>query len=110
MTEKKFFRIRLSDKCSVAKKMVNGLILTRQWQVKTGEVGNFAKFPDVEAQVVVKKGNGFVPAEEGPGGAEAGADGSSANAGGTRRSLGAVRRPVRAILRKDRQTSRTLPA
>jgi hypothetical protein len=68
-TEKKFYRIRLAGNCQTNSKIVNGLALTKQWQVKVGDIGDFAKFPDVEAQVVVKQGNGFVPAGEAPGGA-----------------------------------------
>jgi hypothetical protein len=71
-TEKKFFRVKLAGKCSVDTKMINGIKLTKQWQVKVGKIGDFSKFPDVEAQVVVKQGNGFVPAEEASGGAENG--------------------------------------
>ena len=74
MAEKKFFRVRLTDKCSVAKKMVNGIPLTKQWQVKVGEIGDFAKFPDVETQTVVKRGNDFVPAEEASEGDTGGSD------------------------------------
>jgi hypothetical protein len=62
MAEKKFFRVKLTDKCSVKTKIVNGITLTRQWQVKTGEIGDFTGFPGVEAQAVVKQGNGFIPA------------------------------------------------
>ena len=62
MVEKKFFRVRLSDKCPAIKKMVNGVMLTKRWQMKTGEVGDFDKFPDVEVEVMVKQGNGFVSA------------------------------------------------
>lgn len=61
--EKKFFRAKLTDTCVVNTKMINGVALTKQWQVKVGEIGDFAKFPDV---VVVKQGKGFVPAEETP--------------------------------------------
>jgi hypothetical protein len=60
---KKFFRVRLSAKCAAEKKMINGIMLTRQWQVRTGDIGAFAKFPDVETQAVAKQGNGFVPVE-----------------------------------------------
>jgi hypothetical protein len=83
MIEKKFFRIKLTDKCSAKTKIVNGVTLTKQWQVKAGEIGNFAKFPDVEAQVVVKQGNGFVPVEpaggavDGPGGGSGTSSGSA---------------------------------
>jgi len=62
MVEKKFFRVRLSDTCPVTKKMVNGVTLTKQWQIKTGEVGDFAKFPDVETEAMIKQGNTFIPA------------------------------------------------
>ena len=69
MKEKKFYRVRLADMCPVKSKIVNGLTLTKQWQIKVGEAGEFAKFPDVEAQAVVKKGNGFAPEEEAGAGA-----------------------------------------
>jgi hypothetical protein len=75
-TEKKFFRVRLAEKCTVNTKMVNGITLTKQWQVKTGEIANFLKFPDVEAQRVVKQGSDFVPAEESTGKIEKGLNGS----------------------------------
>jgi hypothetical protein len=69
-------------------RLVNGVTLTKKWQVKSGNIGDFAKFPDVEAQVVVKRGNGFVPAEEASGGAGAGVGGSPANDGNTARQDG----------------------
>jgi hypothetical protein len=78
-TEKKFFRVRLMDKCPAKTKMVNGVTLTKQWQVKVGIIGDFSKFHDVEAQVVVKQGNSFVPVEDASGRAEEEADGSQGN-------------------------------
>jgi hypothetical protein len=75
ITEKKFYRIRLANSCQTNSKMINGLTLNKQWQVKVGEIGDFAKFPDVEAQAVVKRGNAFVPAEEASGGADEDVDG-----------------------------------
>jgi hypothetical protein len=83
MTEKKFFRVRLADSCSAASKMINGITLTKQWQVKVGEIGEFAKFPDVEAQVVVKQGNAFVPAVEAFSGAANASNGASEGASGS---------------------------
>ena len=80
MTDKKFFRIRLVEKSPLKSKIVNGLAVTKQWQVKVGEIGDFAKFSDVEAQVVVKQGNGFVPVDEGDTGATAGSDGGDTGA------------------------------
>jgi hypothetical protein len=74
--EKKFFRVRLSSKCPAGTKIVNGVTLTKQWQVKVGTIGDFSKFPDVEAQVMVKQGNNFIPAEDASGGSEEEADGS----------------------------------
>jgi hypothetical protein len=88
-TEKKFFQVRLAGKSPVDTKMVNGVTLTKQWQVKVGVIGDFSKFPNVEAQVVVRRGNGFVPAEEASGGAGKGSGdsldgtGDSAQPGGS---------------------------
>ncbi len=82
-TEKKFYRVRLAGNCQVNSKIVNGLLLTKQWQVKVGEIGDFAKFPDVEAQVVVKQGNGFIPAGEAPGGATNADSGDSGHSSGS---------------------------
>jgi len=65
--EKKFFRVRLSAASQFEAKMVNGLTLTKRWQVKTGDIENFAKFPDVEAQAVEKRGNDFAPVENADG-------------------------------------------
>ena len=59
--EKKFYQVRLAESCKVPTKMVNGISLTKKWQVKVGEIGDLAQVPDVEAQVVVKQGSGFVP-------------------------------------------------
>jgi hypothetical protein len=81
--EKKFFRVRLTDKCPAKTKMVNGVMLTRQWQVKVGTIGDFAKFHEVEAQVVVKQGNNFVPVEDASGEAGEEAEGSQGNNGAT---------------------------
>jgi hypothetical protein len=64
--EKKFFRVRLNNKCSANAKMVNGVTLTKQWLMKTGDAGEFARFPEVETQAMTKRGNAFVPAEETP--------------------------------------------
>ena len=82
MADKKFFRVRLSDKSPVEKKIVNGLTLTKKWQVKVGDIGDFGKFPNVEAQVVVKQGNEFVPANEADSGAAQGSDGGSGQPSG----------------------------
>jgi hypothetical protein len=82
MNEKKFFRVRLADKSPLPKKMVNGIILTKQWQIKTGDAREFSRFPDVETQGMVKQGNGFVPAEEASGGATGGPDGGSGQSSG----------------------------
>ena len=62
--EKKFFRVKLSDHSPVNARMINGVNVTKNWQIRTGEPEAFTKFPNVEAQVVVKKGNDFVPFEE----------------------------------------------
>jgi hypothetical protein len=75
--------VRLAEKSSAQSKMVNGLLLTKKWQIKVGEVGDFAKFPDVEAQVVVKQGNDFVPVDEGTEGATAASDGVSGHSSGS---------------------------
>jgi hypothetical protein len=81
MIEKKFFRVRLSGKCPVETKLINSVKLTRQWQMKTGDIKEFAVFPDVEVQAMAKRGNGFVPAEEGPGGAAEGSGDVSGDGG-----------------------------
>ena len=60
MADKKFFRVRLSNKSSVDKKMVNGVFLDKKWQIKSGEIGDLNKFQDVEAEVMIKQGNGFI--------------------------------------------------
>jgi len=83
MADKKFFRIRLAEKSSLKSKIVNGLTVTKEWQVKVGEIGDFAIFPDVETQVVVKQGNGFVPADEAAGGATKDSDGGSGQSSGS---------------------------
>jgi hypothetical protein len=83
MTDKRFFRVRLAEKSPLKSKIVNGLTVTKQWQVKVGDIGDFAVFPDVEAQVVVKQGNGFVPADEAAGGATKGSDGGSGQSSGS---------------------------
>ena len=79
--EKKFFRVRLSCKCAAEAKLVNGTRLTKQWLMRTGSSEEFSGFPDVEVQAMAKRGNGFVPAEEGPGGAGEGQDGDSGESG-----------------------------
>jgi hypothetical protein len=82
MSEKKFFRVRIAEKSPLETKMVNGLVVTKQWQIKVGEIGDFAKFADVEAQVMVKQGNGFVPVGEPSCGATAGSGGDSGPSSG----------------------------
>lgn len=93
-TEKKFYRVRLAEHCAAPQKMVNGVTLTKQWQMKVGEIGAFAKFPDVEAQVMVKQGNGFVPAQEASGEAGEGADGSQEGTASTTPTAGAQAAPA----------------
>lgn len=83
MAEKKFFRVRLSDKCPVAKKIVNGVTLTKKWQTKTGNLAEFAVFPNVEVQTMVKQGNGFVPEGEATSGATQGSGGGSGQPSGS---------------------------
>ena len=63
---KKFFRVRLKDNCSVKTKVVNGITLTKNWQVKVGDIGDLAKFSDVETQVLIKHGNTFITPGEAP--------------------------------------------
>jgi len=58
--EKKIYQVRLSDNCKVDSKMVNGVVLTKKWQVKAGDPDDFDKFPDVNVQEVVQQGNTFV--------------------------------------------------
>lgn len=60
-TEKKFYRVKLSDKFSGTTKIVEGITLTKQWQIKTGEPGNLTNFSDIDVEIVIKQGNAFVP-------------------------------------------------
>lgn len=63
MVEKSFFRIRVKESCSYPAIMVKGLgKVTKTWQLKKGEASDYAEYPDLDVQPMVKEGNGFVPA------------------------------------------------
>jgi len=64
--EKSYYRIRLTEKSKISSKMVNGVTVTKQWQLKTGDASSFPKLSDVEIQAVQKVGESFVPVDPVP--------------------------------------------
>jgi hypothetical protein len=64
MMEKSFFRIRVKETCSYPAVMVKGLgKVTKAWQLKKGKASDYAEYPNLDVQPMVKEGNTFVPAQ-----------------------------------------------
>jgi hypothetical protein len=63
MVEKSFFRIKVKDSCPYPAVMVKGLgKVTKTWQLKKGKASDYAAYPNLDVQPIVKEGNTFVPA------------------------------------------------
>jgi hypothetical protein len=63
MTEKSFFRIRVKETCPYPAVMVKGLgKVTKTWQIKKGKASDYAAYPNLDIQPMIKEGNTFVPA------------------------------------------------
>jgi hypothetical protein len=64
MTEKSFFRIRVKESSTYSAVMVKGLgKVTKTWQLMKGKASDYAAYPNLEVQSMVKEGNTFVPAQ-----------------------------------------------
>jgi hypothetical protein len=64
MTEKSFFRIRVKETCPYPAVMVKDLgKVTKTWQLKKGKASDYAAYPNLDVQPMVKEGNTFVPAQ-----------------------------------------------
>jgi hypothetical protein len=62
MADKSFFRIRVKESCSYPTVMVKGLgKVTKAWQLKKGRASDYAVYPGLETQPMVKEGSIFVP-------------------------------------------------
>jgi hypothetical protein len=62
-TEKTFFRIRVKESCPYPAVMVKGLgKVTKTWQIKKGKASDYAAYPNLDVQPMIKEGNNFVPA------------------------------------------------
>jgi hypothetical protein len=81
--EKYFFRIRVKETCSYPAVMVKGLgRVTKTWQLKKGNASDYAAYPNLDVQPMVKEGNTFVPDPNAAPAAESessGTGGSSSN-------------------------------
>jgi hypothetical protein len=63
MAEKSFFRIKVKSSCPYHTVMVKGLgTVTKKWQTKKGNASDYAVYPNLDVQPVVKEGNTFIPA------------------------------------------------
>lgn len=83
MAEKSFFRIRVKESCPYPAVMVKDLgKVTKTWQLKKGNAADYAEYPNLEVQAMVKEGNTFVPDPDSDSAAEdklSGTGGSSSN-------------------------------
>jgi hypothetical protein len=62
MIEKSFFRIRVKETCPYPAAMVKDLgKVTKIWQLKKGKASDYASYPNLDVQPMVKEGNTFVP-------------------------------------------------
>jgi hypothetical protein len=60
--EKHFFRIRVKETCPYPAVMVKGLgSVTKTWQLKKGNASDYAAYPNLNVQPMIKEGNTFVP-------------------------------------------------
>jgi hypothetical protein len=63
MMEKSFFRIRVKEIYPYPTVMVKGLgKITKKWQLKKGKASDYAEYPNLDVQIMVKEGETFVPA------------------------------------------------
>jgi hypothetical protein len=65
MMEKSFFRIRVKETCPAPAIMVKDLgKVTKTWQIKKGKASDYAEYPNLDVQPVIKEGNTFVPVQD----------------------------------------------
>lgn len=84
MMEKSFFRIRVKETCLYPAVMVKGLgKVTKTWQLKKGEASDYAAYPNLDVQPMVKEGNTFVPARNADSGDESESSGDGGSSGGS---------------------------
>jgi hypothetical protein len=63
MAEKHFFRIKVKETCPYSAVMVKNLgKVTKTWQLKKGDASDFAEYPNLDVQPMIKEGGTFVPA------------------------------------------------
>jgi hypothetical protein len=80
MMEKSFSRIRVKEACPYPAVMVKGLgKVTKTWQLKKGSASDYAAYPNLDVQAMVKEGNAFVPAPN----EDSTSEGESGGAGGS---------------------------
>jgi hypothetical protein len=80
MAEKSFFRVKVKEACPYPAIMVKGLgKVTKAWQLKKGQAADYAGYPNLDVQAMIKEGNTFVPAPD----AASAADGESSGTGGS---------------------------
>jgi hypothetical protein len=82
MMEKSFFRIRIKESCSYPAVMVKGLgKVTKTWQLKKGNASDYAAYPNLDVQPMVKEGNTFVLAQPTDSVAESESSGTGGSSG-----------------------------
>jgi hypothetical protein len=80
MMEKSFFRIRVKESCPYPAVIVKNLgKVTKTWQLKKGNASDYAEYPNLDVQPMVKEGNIFVPAPN----ANSAAESESSGTGGS---------------------------
>jgi hypothetical protein len=63
MAEKHFFRIKVKETCPYPAVMVKNLgKVTKTWQLKKGNASDFAEYPNLDVQPMIREGDTFVPA------------------------------------------------
>jgi hypothetical protein len=63
MAGKSFFRVRVKETCPYPAVMVKNLgKVTKTWLLKKGDAADYAEYPNLDVQPMIKEGSAFVPA------------------------------------------------
>jgi hypothetical protein len=82
--EKSFFRIKVKESCLYPAVMVKNLgRVTKTWQLKKGNASDYAAYPNLDVQPMVKEGDTFVPAPSAGSTAETESSDTGGSSGGS---------------------------
>jgi hypothetical protein len=82
MAEKSFFRIKVKDSYPHPAVMVKGLgRVTKTWQLKKGKASDYAAYPNLDVQPMVKEGNTFISVPNTDSAAESDPSGTGGSSG-----------------------------